>query len=264
MSIYDAGTFFQHTLAQALSGSNSQQRVPFTFTSTKRLLEAGVVGVGTSRGLAATNADTALKNELLAMEESSLATAILPPEAIQYANELSVQPTMPVISMMVNPHTVRWSQTKRYLKKDTMNGSVFFHFSDENGQNNDILQLHFMGNTGNINTKDITASHNVGGDAKLRIWHELYALTREPVLLDGGVQNEFFISYRTPLIPLPITFIGFFNAVLEFSENAQQPLHREYSFAFTVTNTSPKLDVLVNKISTAVATSNLLATVGIK
>lgn len=258
MSIYDAGTLFQQTLLAPI-GRNAQQRVPFSFTSTQRLLKAGVVNIN-NRDQSKAQAQATLTQELLAIEANNLTTAVQPPGVNLYANQLQVPSALPIVSMMVNPHTVQWSQPKRFTKRDTMNGSTYFHFSDVNGQNNDILTLKFSGNTGNINTKDISSSQAVGGDAKLKIWHELYALTREPMLLDGGVKNEFFISYRTPLMPIQITFIGFFTSVLEFTESAATPFSREYSFSFIVTNTSPSLDKLVDKISSAVAFSGVVST----
>lgn len=251
MSIFDAASFFSKSLVPTVTGRNTQRRVPFSFTSTQRLLKAGLLGAGNSRELAKQSASTTLKNELRAIEGNSTIGQVA--GLLGVSSALSVIPTMPTIEMMVNPHTVKWDQPKRFTKRDTMGGSVFYHFSNEAGQNNDILTLQFQGNTGNINTTNLFDTTAVAGDVKLRIWHELYALTREPVLLEGGVKNEFFITYRTPLFPIPITFIGFFNSVLDFTENADSPLSREYSFGFTVTNTSPSLDVVVNKINSALS-----------
>jgi hypothetical protein len=257
MSIFDAATFFSRQLVPTVTGRNTQRRVPFSFTSTQRLLKAGLIGHGNSRELATQKASATLADELNVIEGTAAldeTTGLLGVSSV-----LSVIPTMPTIEMMVNPHTIKWTQNKRFTKRDTMESSVFYHFSNKAGQNNDILTMHFSGNTGNINTADIFSATAVAGDIKLRMWHELYALTRERILLDGGVKNEFFISYRTVLFPIPITFIGFFNNVLEFTETAHAPLAREYSFTFTVTNTSPSLDVVVDKINSALSLTSAVS-----
>lgn len=252
MGLLDAATFFSKTLIPTIGGRATNRRVPFTFSSTKRLLESGSVGTTQSRELAKEDAAIVLAKELRAIEGTDFLGSAL--GTLGLSSVLSVVPSMPVINMAVNPNTIRWSQPKRYVKRDTMNGSVFFHFTDSKGQNNDILTLTFSGSTGNINTQNgLDNSTNTGADVKLRIWHELYALTREPVLLDGGLKNEIFITYRTVLMPIPITFVGFFNQVLEFTENAAHPFSRDYTFGFTVTNTSPPLDDLTNKLNSALS-----------
>lgn len=252
MSLLDTASFFAKSLIPTIGGRGSNRRVPFTFTSTKRLLASGALDTANSRDLAKADAQDVLTKELKAIEGTDTLGSVL--GTLGLSSILSVVPSMPVISMAVNPNTIKWNQPKRFNKRDTMNGSVFFHFTNQNGQNNDILTLNFTGNTGNINTQNgLDASTATGADVKLRIWHELYALTREPVLLDGGVKNEFFITYRTVLLPIPVTFIGFFNQVLEFTENAKDPFSRDYNFGFTVTNTSPPLDDLTNKLNSALS-----------
>lgn len=266
MALLDPISFFSQTLIPS-GGAGAARRVPFTFTSTKRLITAnGTSGPLISRDLVQQNAQQTLKDELQAIQNSSTISTLTGTLGMSSATTLS---TSPVISMMVNPHTVKWSQPKRYTKKDTMNGSVFFHFSNTNGQNNDILTLTFSGNTGNISTQQpldyqyLTSTGPAavaltGADNKLRMWHELYSLTREEVLLPKAIKNEFFITYRTVLMPISITFVGFFNSTLEFTETAASPFSRDYSFSFTVLDTSPKLDVLVSKINSALSTTGLI------
>jgi len=60
---------------------------------------------------------------------------------------------IPGVSMHVNPNTVSFRSSKRITKKDTQGGSVFVHWTNRVGRNNDILQMEFSGQTGNINLK---------------------------------------------------------------------------------------------------------------
>jgi hypothetical protein len=55
------------------------------------------------------------------------------------------------VYMAVNPQSVAFSQSKRFTKVDTMNGSTFTHFMDESLRDLDVLKLQFTGSTGNIN-----------------------------------------------------------------------------------------------------------------
>jgi hypothetical protein len=62
------------------------------------------------------------------------------------------------------------------------------------------------------------------------------------MLLANRTENVFTIQYLSALFPYALKFNGFFNEVLEFSEDARKPNSRDYSFSFTVTSTSPDLD----------------------
>lgn len=171
----------------------------------------------------------------------------------QQASFFKTQMFMPVINMSVNPNSVTFSQPKRWTKKDTRNGSVYFHFTNTKGQNNDILTLSFKGNTGSIDLRaslDPTLASqglDTGAFQKFMVWHNLYLLTREPMLLTDGAENVFSISYASKLFP-EIIFNGFFNKVLEFEESAKRPNSQDYSFEFTVTSTIPDLDEVLAQI----------------
>ncbi len=250
MAALDTAQFFARTLIPTIG--TTHKRVPFTFTSTKRLRDSGLVKTIGDVDMAKITNENILKQELAAIDKGTTLTTLAGETGLSAAAG-SVS-HIPIISMLVNPNSVKWSQPKRWVKRDTREGSVFFHFTNQAGQNNDILTLTFTGNTGNINTQHgIDVATALGSDLKLRIWHELYKLTREPVLLDGNTKNIFYITYRTVLMPMQITFAGFFNSVLEFTENASSPFNRDYSFGFTVTNTSPALDDLVDRINSALA-----------
>ena len=156
--------------------------------------------------------------------------------------------------MVINPNSVVWEQPKRWVKKDVRNGSVFFHFTNSKGQNNDVLTLRFSGNTGNIGTRSDLINPaegepaQQGAFAKLRAWHNLYLLTREPILLSDQTVNVQTITISSQLLPLPITFRGFYNRVLDLTESADQPNSRDYAFDFTVTGSNPDLDIMATLI----------------
>lgn len=339
MNILDGASFWRNSLIpQVGNGQAAAKRIPFTFTSTQRLLRSGNLDVFNSAG-AKQQAELDRKRQLTEIEAAGRGDAMLNfagvsdiGTIIRSAIRSTVGTDMSVINMAVNPQSISWSQDKRIVKRDTMNGSTFFHFTNDASQNNDILKLSFTGKTGNINvntannvpsaflnsqggpietantrtaipsnpiTNPIVAAATSTGftDAngavnasramayeqvenmksanglKLRIWHELYNLTREPVLLDSkntqrndipnGLKNEFFISYRTALFPTQIVFVGFFDRVLEFTESANDPFNRDYSFSFTVTDSSPGLDEIAQKISSTLAIINPTSAAGV-
>jgi hypothetical protein len=173
---------------------------------------------------------------------------------------------------MLNPRSIRFAQGKRFSKQDTMAGSVYHHFSNEAGENNDILELAFEGNTGQIvvpgpidagSIKSFEAIQSAGEDnayKHLQTWHSLYALTREPMYFEENnkkVRNQFFIAYHTHLFPLPVTFTGFFKEVLTFSESADKPRSRDYSMGFIVEDVSPSMNDIFSRISGTTDTREL-------
>lgn len=182
---------------------------------------------------------------------------------------------LPAVALRVNPHNVTFKQAKRVTKRNTQGGTVYMHWADENGQNNDVLEMQFRGRTGNINLrKDPTAKKSVTGQAlqdfanwlsgtspenadkytnqggaKLFTWSRLFQLTRMPMIdLKTKRKNVFYILYRSPLFPRPILFLGFFNNVLDFGETAENPYLVEWSFNFIVQSTQPDLDQLSDYI----------------
>lgn len=243
---------------------NPDQRVALVFTSTLReRLNAEI-----QENINATNAAIVGGN--------ASATGI---QVFSSIFQTQVAKAMPRITMALNPKSVRFEQPKRYTKKDTRSGSVFFHFTNTKGQNNDILTMRFQGNTGNIDlhgTFDAPekdpgalqsgtaidaqrrAEQDTGAFRKLMVWHNLYLLSREPMLLDDNTENVFRITYVSQLFPRTIEFSGFFAKVLDFEENAAKPNSRDYSFDFIVTSTEPDLDDLVNEIFDFVQTTQNL------
>ena len=271
MAVVTAAQFFQNITTPTISGSGIVRRVPFAFTSTARLIRSGKIS-SLGGAFAASSSKTSQHNQLVAIEEETRPISATYRAGKDLLSSVTANTGVsPVISMAVNPHSVKWVQSKRYSKRDTMEGSTFFHFTNSADQNNDILICTFSGKTGNINTKvSPIEALATGSDLKLRIWHDLYHLSREGMLLNRdntgaampeGVRNEFFISYRTMLMPMPITLIGFFNSVLDFTEDANDPNNRNYSFGFTVTNTNPSLDTLTEKLGTTLVLGNAVAAV---
>lgn len=178
---------------------------------------------------------------------------------------------MPTIAMAVNPKSIKWVQPKRFTKKDTREGSVFFHFTNSKGQNQDILTLQFQGNTGNIDLRgtfgdpnqppslsqqevtNATSGRGAGQDTgalyKLLVWHNLYLMSREPMLLGDGTENIVTMVYSSALFPSEIAFDGFFTKPLEFEEAGDKPNSRNYSFDFIVQRSDPDLDMALQGLS---------------
>lgn len=175
------------------------------------------------------------------------------------------------LALRINPHNVGFKQGKRITKRNTQGGTVYMHWSDENGENNDVLELQFRGRSGNINLRrdvvpqlsatgkalqeaanwltgaspDNADQYKNQGGSKLYTWSRLYQLTRMPkVDKSTNKENKFYIVYRSPLFPRPIQFVGFFNNVLDFSETAENPFLVEWSFNFVVQYTNPDLNTL--------------------
>lgn len=159
------------------------------------------------------------------------------------------------VTLLINPKSVSFDQPKRIARQDTMAGSVIHHFTNSLEYNNDILELSFQGNTGIIVPlpyeegvdMDTYRNHVARCKARLGAWHSLYALTREPMYYDTGRgmgKNSFSITFASPLIPVPVVFVGFFREVLSFAEVAEKPRSRDYSMNFTVERTIPDLNQL--------------------
>ena len=215
------------------SNSFSQERIPMIFTSTFRLrtLDPSFDSLGE-------------------VSQEDLAT---------FGAASAGNIDQSVISMSVNPKSIKWSQPKRIVKRDVQEGSIFYHFTNNKGENNDILKLSFSGNTGNINIEsDLTRDNDAqtgmstGAIQKARTWFNLWNLTRERILLDDGKDNDFFIVYTSPIITYPITLIGFFDQVLDWVDAAEKPNSKDYTFSFTVKETSPPVDELLSNIQTEV------------
>jgi hypothetical protein len=196
------------------------------------------------------------------------------------------------VATLVNPSSVSFKQDKRITRKDTQGGAVYFHWTNRLGRNNDVLEMDFSGQTSNINIKanatkpsgavgewatkalgwmDSVANDqnsqegkpavsvrsndfSVSSAAKLSNFWNLYSLTREP-LVDPKTSEPiyYYINYSSPLLGNTfVTFIGHFNRVLDFTEDAQSPFNVNYSFGFTVLASIPSMDYLYTTL-----TSNL-------
>lgn len=193
------------------------------------------------------------------------ATRQLTTEITDVSNQLVR--ALPAIVMQLNPNSIEFDQPKRYTRQDTQKGTVFHHFTNDKGQNNDILTIRFQGNTGNIWRRGRDLEDRDKAIQRLKTWHNLYQLTREPVLLSDGTANVFYVSYVSPLFPVPINFEGFFSSVLKFSENARKPNSRDYSMEFIVRATNPDMNTVASiildfvsqeAVATPVPTSQIL------
>lgn len=241
-----------NALGQTIFGEGGKpyadpNRIPMSFTSLKRLREGGLDPTARLGGIA---------EELV--DEVSGGTGGF----ISSVGTLSTprRGMLPIIEMAVNPDSISFRQPKRITKRDTQEGSIFHHFTNSKGENNDILTLDFSGNTGNIDRRgDINTGSdslfntqngfNTGANKKLAIWQNLWQLTREAILLEDNVRNEFLIIYSSTSIPIQISLIGHWSNVLEFSDTAGKPFSRDYSMSFTVESITPPLDEITSLLS---------------
>lgn len=278
--VLDITTFFQNTLVSNIKASVTSRRVPFTFTSTARLVRSGEIKFTQDRQFAVASTINRTRTQLAMIEKDARGTAALSQIGLGAFVSLEqiagregslskISLSDAIIKMAVNPDSIQFSQGKRISRRDTMEGSTFYHFTNAADQNNDILEVGFTGQTGNINTRvsplDMIAT---GAPEKLRRWHDLYNLTREGMVLNEqntgvanitkGIPNQFFITYRTLLFPVQITLVGHFSKVLDFTESAESPNSTRYSMAFTVTDTYPKLDDLSKQLSSSVLISSAI------
>ena len=241
--IPDIGAAFGQTLLGSTGAVADPRRVPMFFTSTHRL-----------RSL---NEELGVDLRTDIVEASTLRARFRQQqhELGRLQQGIGIQP---IIKMAVNPSTITWRQPKRIVKRDTRQGSVFFHFSNTRGQNNDILTMDFRGNTGNIdprgsletetNILTTNAGANTNAIRKQVVWHNLWNLTREAILLEDNTKNVFMIFYSSPIIPVQIQLRGFFSNVLEWTDAADKPFSKDYSFGFTVEETVPDIDDLVTLV----------------
>ncbi len=249
-SLSSAAIAVDDVISETLFGGDSQSgrdasRIPMVFTSTRRLrLISEDFNVNTLSE-AGTEFDTSQLRE--------------------FATNDTVQHELSAIQMAINPNSISWKQPKRITKRDTQEGSIFFHFTNSKGQNNDILTMDFRGNTGNLDrVGDLSTTiggggilgatgQSTGSKDKLLIWHNLWNLTREQILLDDNTINEFLITYTSPAIPVEIMLIGFFSNVLEWTDVAEKPNSKDYSFSFTVQKIVPDIDDIAKEIQTLIA-----------
>ena len=253
--------FGQRTLS-----APTHNRIPFIFTSDYNLSKSGYTNVDASMAL--TTYQTGDISQTIPEQTPNVQDSISVWPGFNNVNQdqgraANVPPDNgAMIAMAVNPQSIRWDQPKRFAKKDTQTGSLFLFFSDQAGENNDILTLTISGTSGNIDTKSMNNADSNASDyasqnsQKLIIWHRLYNLTRQPMFYtdNQGItyQNNFYIIYRTILIPFELRFIGFFSKVLEFSENATDPFKRDFTMQFTVTTTDPPLSDLVRFVTSGI------------
>lgn len=199
---------------------------------------------------------------------------------------------IPGVKFSINPNSVSFRRPKRITEKKTQGGSTFMHWTDSSGRNNDIMQMDFRGQTGNINLRraarmkyDTVASDQVNwlneklnqfedwatspdsigqpqpvgsdkdmsGATKLVKFWDLYRLTTEPVLDDLGNPVYSLIYYTSPLFGnMYVKFMGHFSSTLEFEDVADQPFNKTYSFGFTVESSQPSMNQIYETVTFAI------------
>lgn len=202
---------------------------------------------------------------------------------------------IPGVTMLINPTQVEFKQSKRITRKNTQNGAVFYHWSNSLGRNNDLLELSFSGQTGNINIQTGTVRRGItgvipgasrvnnfindraeqivqgdgpgsvalqgdnyvsSGAAKLSNFWNLYSLTREPVIdPKHGFPIYYYITYASPIFGNSfVTFIGHFNNVLSFRDDAMNPNSKSWDFGFTVVASMPSMNYIYSQIVKSLST----------
>ena len=93
--------------------------------------------------------------------------------------------------------------------------------------------------------------YTASGMAKLANFWNLYSLTREPIVdPKTGAPVYYYITYSSPLLGNTyITFIGHFNRVMDFVDDANEPFSKQYTFGFTVLSSIPSMDYLYSTLT---------------
>jgi hypothetical protein len=175
-----------------------------------------------------------------------------------YSQEKGIKP----IIMSVNPNSVKFTQAKRTsTARMTVGGTTFFHWADRKGRNLNPLILTISGETGpmsglgkTFNLQKLTSLIQSNGKVDERAlkhaqnFARFYTLTTQPMIdPDTFKPNVFTIQYKSLVFP-DVTFRGFWNSVLEFTDDAANPFSKKYQASFTVTGVSPDITVLENLI----------------
>lgn len=227
------------------AGSADDPRTPIVFGSDMRRVVAA--GYRSRRDAFLTGSSVSVATGDLAgiganSDLLNITRGIVDAPIVDLTNQM--QGALSSITMAINPNSIEFDQPKRMQRMDTITGTTFHHFTDDKGQNNDLMTIKFAGNTGNIFRKGTTREDVDRALLRLRIWHNLYQLTREPVLLTDGSYNTMYVTYVSPLFPVPIEFAGFWDKVLRFTEDAKKTRSRNYSMEFVVQATTPDINTI--------------------
>lgn len=198
-----------------------------------------------------------------------------------FTSDQRIRNGIPPVKMKMNPETVTFTQNKRITRRDTQSGAVFYHWTNAKGRNNDVINISFSGATGNINlrqgaqrnskflsenikkfrdwAKSVTRQEgldveNLAGASKMVNFWNLYSLTTEPVIDPfQGYNNQFYFMYTSPILGnAMVQFVGHFDRVLEFTDDASNPYSKTYSFSFVATQTIPTMDEIFRYVSMAI------------
>jgi len=253
--------------AEAALGSPAGSRAAMIFTSDKRLYDAD-----DSRW-----AGQSQINGIMRAVNRGLGQGLTTQGAPQIQRTQSKNGIQTYIKMLVNPKSIRFSQPKRYSRVDGVGGTVFHHFTDDLGRDNDVMTISFTGSTGNLDRRGslgapdrvpgalqsgtaidqkLLAQQDTGALDRLLSWHNLYALSRETRLftaVDRLWENRFYITYLSALFPIQIDFVGFFTKALDFSEEGTKPYSRDYQMEFVAEESDPPLEDFIAQLAQRIA-----------
>lgn len=170
------------------------------------------------------------------------------------------------IVMSLNPNSMDFAEPKRITETKVAGGTVFTHWTDADGRNNDVLRIQFQGRTGNIDVRGAlpitrsdesrellrmeTYTPSTQAIERTLVWHDLYQLSREPMLLNDGRRNIMYVAYTSPLLSTTVEFAGHFENVIHFGENGEAPFSPQYDFTFVVTDSDPSLNEYYDELIT--------------
>jgi hypothetical protein len=179
------------------------------------------------------------------------------------------QSTIGEIGLIVNFKNVQFDAPKRIGERKVRGGTAFMFWRDKNFYSNDIFTLTVVGDTGNLfdphkvadaeyaypdKSKTVIAGATIQGSAapkeKLQMFFQLLALSKEKNYQDDGKENLFYIIYNSATFREPIRFWGHFETGLTFSDDAEDPFHKEFNFNFKVYYSEPDLIDYFNLIKT--------------
>ncbi len=148
-------------------------------------------------------------------------------------------------------------QTGNINIKSSTRGKGFFGASQAMNKAGSWVSSKVTDVTGSVDTDDpgslrvSGAGLDMSGASKLANFHNLWSLTREPILDPRtGKPIYYYITYASPLFGNTlITFIGHFHRPLDVIDDANNnPFNAQYSFGFTAQGSYPAMDFIYTSI----------------
>lgn len=188
-----------------------------------------------------------------------------------------------IFRVQVVPQNIQFAQRSRISEQVIKDGKAFFFWRKDRQSNHlDLLELQISGITrslarekqkgGNVLEQLASSVRDVGSlvvpptgsppapsdqpTQKQREWLRFWAMTREPFVVEDGI-NHHHIRLNTPALPgvdavgtgAGVEFIGHFSAPIQFSEVADNPFLVTWQLSLIVHQTIPDLDQFFNLLT---------------